>query len=359
MAEEADGVAPLHEVDDGQTPTAEEQAAGDAKILEACKGKFEEAGLSYEPEPGDGGDGRAKRTPTPATGERKPRGEGGPRQPEGKPEGLDPATLARAELAGINPSQVERLHQAGLLEEILAAADRRAIAAFERPQGGTAAGAPAAGQATAAQPAGGQPPAPTGENQRGDQAPPRQAEMPPPLADAEEEYPPEIVARDKWHQEQIAALRAELEGMQTVANRFARQQQTRFDSWLDKRFEELDSEFYGKGRIEDLPPDSPEVIRRRKVATGYIQLCGAFQLDPADCDDSYLQRAETVTFPDQAAKAHERQMQRRLRDSEGRFVSPRRPSSGRPPARKTPPVDDGGEDFPAEALQKIEDIVRR
>lgn len=241
-----------------------------------------------------------------------------------KPDDLSQALKIRAQEAGIHETLAERLHQNGLLEESLAAMDRQLIDAVAQNE---------AMQQQYQQSAQTQPPpqrqAPLQEADRnrsgGDDAPP--------ALDAED-YGEGLIARDTYHQKRIDQLEAHVAQLSQLAGGFVQQQSVQLDEWFDKTVEALDNEeLFGKGDIHSLPQKSPQWENRIKLFRAYRAVCQVHGANHLDCNEEFAQRAYPAAFHDQVYKTAQQQTVERLRDAQGKFVSPSRPSGGGPPSK--------------------------
>lgn len=246
---------------------------------------------------------------TPAEG-REAQGEGAMSKEEaGK---LSQDLLSRADAAGFGKELAERLHQGGLLEESLAAFDRKLI---EQGKPGD------------------DPKAPPGQPDPPPRTPPREGQdddqIPPPLS--EEVYEEPLVRRDAFFQKRIGELEARIEQMtQSRAGPTS--------EWFTERVGRLgNKQLFGNG---DVTEGSEQANNRAKLREGYEQLCRANGLDPAGRHSDLLDRAYPAMFPNEVFKQAQRETVDRLRDAQGRFLSSPRSSSQGPPARYSQMTED-------------------
>lgn len=202
-----------------------------------------------------------------------------------QPDALSQAAKDRASDAGISGDLAERLHQQGLLEEMLAAADRKAIQGLEKKQ-------PQDGE----------------KSDHGDGAN-DESSLDPELFDEQ------LVKRDRAVQSRIERLESMLE---KVLGGFDRQSSSQVQSWVRKSSQSL-------GELN--------AAETTELEDGYRRICEAYGVEPAICDDSMLQRAYAAIFPDKVFKKAQRDTVDRLRNAEGKFLGSKG-SSGKPPAKK-------------------------
>ena len=237
------------------------------------------------------------------------------KEPPKEPKGDEPANAAeaesaemsdelqaRAEGAGISKELAQTLHQTGHLEETLAAFDRTLIKRFSTK---------AEDQPKEAEEAKGKAP-----------------KEPPPEAKGQEElldpevYDEGLVKRDAYHKRRIDALEAQ------VAELF-QERHAAFDKRVDGMIDGLDHEdLFGKGGLA--PKDKQ--ANRDKLFKAYQGVCLAYDVDANDCDPQWAKRALAAMFPEEVFKKAQRQTVDRLRDAEGKFLSPSK-TKGAPPAK--------------------------
>ena|GEM_PF-5110662 len=222
---------------------------------------------------------------------------------EKAPEPLDAATLAHAQSIGLDEATATQFHKAGLLEETLAAADRRVLT------GNTGQRRP--------------------EDRAGQNVAPEGA--PPPLDP--EEYPEELVARDRFMQNTIASLQQQLQQVGGIAQGFQAQREKAREEWLDSQFDKLGQpEVFGKGPMRAIKPDSPEAKARMVLVQAYHRLTG----DAFANDEAGFQRGHRALFHDEIKRAEQKKVADKLRDAAGQFVSPSKGGkSPDPPPAKT------------------------
>lgn len=299
MSEESTAVT--EPVDDATVvhddPVAAEEKA-DAELVE-------KVGKLLDKTPAEDG---AKET-EPDSGEEKPSEADKPKDEE--PADLSDELKARAEGAGMAEELAQHLHQAGRLEETLAAFDRQLIERFSKDQ----------------------PEKAEEEPERREETPPRRE--PADQEDAtnldseaynkdlwDEEAREDLVKRDAYHQKRIDTLEARIEGL-------LRQQDAAFDKKMDGMIDGLgQKDLFGKG--DSITKDKQ--ASRDKLFRAYQGVCLAFDVDPSDCDPQWAKRALAAMFPDEVFKQAQRQTVDRLRDAEGKFLS-KSPSKGGPPPR--------------------------
>lgn len=253
-----------------------------------------------------------------------------------EPDELSQATKDRAAEAGLSDDLVERLHQGGLLEESLAAIDRKLIEQVGREK----------------------PAKPNDLQQRPTKEPPKEEgqsvpgenDAPTPL-DAEK-YEDDLVARDAFFQKRIEQLESQVAMMSQKADGFEKQSNDRFQQWFDKEVNGLNAELFGDG---DVAEDSNHHKNRQELCDGYERICQVHGVDPLECHVNLLQRTYPAMFSNEFFKAAQRDTVQRLRDAQGKFVNPSRPSSGGPPSqkRRTPEEANG------ELVKTVEGILNR
>ena len=230
-----------------------------------------------------------------------------------KPDESAPAELSqeiqtRAEAAGISEELAKRLHQAGQLEETIAAFDRRMI---EHVQA--------------------QPDVP---KERREQTPPPQDDQEDvPDLDSEaydkdlwdEDAHKDLVKRDAHQQRRIGALEAQLADLVQARD-------AAFDKRFDIAIDKLGHEhLFGKG------PAAPEdkQANRDTLFKAYQSMCSMYGVDPHECDPQRVQNAFAAMFPQEVFKKVQRQTLDRLKDAEGKFLSPSKSRGGPPPKGAT------------------------
>jgi hypothetical protein len=248
----------------------EELVADVAKMLDSAESEPTEQPAE---EPGE------KETPSEAE---KPKDE--------KPAEPSEDLQARAEGAGISKELAQTLHQAGHLEETLAAFDRTLIERFQSKETETT---EAKGEAPKEAP-------PKAEDQ--EDAP----ELDP------DAYDEELVKRDAYHKRRIDALETQVELLL----------QDRIDAF-EKRFESV---------LTELGYDVADQAKCQKTYKAYCGICEAYDVNPESCDEAMVKRAHAAMFPEEVFKKAQKQTVDRLRDAEGKFL-PKSQPRGAPPAK--------------------------
>jgi hypothetical protein len=242
---------------------------------------------------------------------------------------VDRQLMDRAMEAGLSEDLAQRLSQSGLLEESLAAMDRKAIArAGDKPD------KPTPAKATSTDESGG-----TSQAERsgseGDDSPSGLSDI----------FEDELRERDAYTQKRIDQLEAQL-------GRFAKVRDDQFQKWFTTKVSSIgNAELFGGDHVSG---DSDAAKNRQALCDGYESLCKASGVDPYDCNEGLLRRAYPAMFPNEVFKAAQRDTVKRLRDAQGKFLTPSN-ASGSPPAnhRKTP------EDTRREVVRKIRDVLNR
>jgi hypothetical protein len=261
---------------------------------------------------------------------------------EPKPDALSQATQARATEAGLTEDLAQRLHQSGLLEESLAAMDRMVIERFAQRQ-------PQQEDQPEVPPRRQEQTSPQQDQTRsgGNDAPPpldaEKHDVPPPLDP--EAYGEELVGREAAMQKQLAALRSQVAQLTQVAGDFVGQQvdqqAAQFDQWFDGRIAGLENEgLFGAGGLSSLKQDSPQHQNRMTLYKAYVGMCEANGIDPHNCRADLVERAFPAMFPQDVFKQAQREVVDRLRNAQGQFISPLRPSGGGPPAKSEQMTED-------------------
>jgi len=257
-----------------------------------------------------------------------------------KPVDLSQAMKDRAKEVGIPDDLAERLNQSGLLEESLAAIDRREI---DRRI--------SEGKSNDKEPTN-SPPKPPAKAEA-DNGGVDEGEMPPLDEDS---YDEALVKRDRLLQSRIKKLESQISNLTKLATDAEKRSSSIVDQWLESSLAKLgNEELFGKGTTSSLPKDGTQAQNRAKLFDGYRKICKAFGGAPEDCNEQFIRRAYSAVFFDQVFKAAQRDTVRKLRDAQGQFINPSRPGSGGPPARKrqTPEERDGA------LLKKVEGIISR
>ena len=224
------------------------------------------------------------------------------------------ALADRAKDAGIPDDLAERLHQNGLLEESLAAMDRKAIEGAVEAEDSDEGEEPAKPPKKAAK---------LGTKEPGEDEP---------VLDPELEWEDSLVARDAYLSNEIAELKAQVAQLSSLSSATARQRDDRFQDWFAEQATGLkNAELFGG---EDAADGSPQHKNRQTLCNGYERLCVASGVDPYDCHVELLRRAYPAMFSKEVFKAAQRDTVRRLRDAEGKFIHPSRASGGVPSSKK-------------------------
>lgn len=207
-----------------------------------------------------------------------------PSEPKDEKPALSNDLQSRAEKAGFTTELAEQLHQNGQLEATLAAFDKTMVERFqaEKPE---------------------------------EKEPVVEAEV-----EAEEEMPEldpdiydeEIVKRDRYHKQRIDSLESQLETL-------LQDRQDAFEGWFD-------------GALGEMGYDIKDEQKCQKTFKAYKGLCEANDVSPEKRDKALLERAHAAMYPEDVKKQHQQETVNRLRDAEGKFLSPSR-SSGEPPQR--------------------------
>lgn len=266
--------------------------------------------------------------------------EGG--QPTPKETGEIPSDLqARAQSAGFTPEQIARFQESGHLEEMLTAFDQRLLQQFAKPQQQQGFQQPQWEQPQQPQPQQPQP-FPTqqfpGQQQQqpGTYSPQQQAQVPTPL-DADV-HGSDLVARDMWHQQRVDALSQQLsqlgQQLDQAYGMIAQRESEDYAQWFDDAIDAMEiPELFGKGRLEDQPPNSAFAMNRLQASNAYTQmqmLLSQMGQRVGRFDKSVLKRAAYAQFASEIERAKGAKIGGMLRDASGRFVSPS-PGSGQVP----------------------------
>lgn len=261
----------------------EDLVAAVAKKLEGDSSK-PEAGETKQPD---------EKSEKPGKPEVTPKGESAG-DGEGEKEAFSEALQTRVKGAGLTEDLAQQLHQSGQLEETLAASDRRMIEYVQSK-----------------------------EDSKGKAKEPPKAEVKElPEADDQEVpaldpdvYDEELVKRDAYQQKRIDALEAQIQGL-------AERQSDGFDEWMD-------------GALTELGVDTSDEEKCQIIWKAYGSVCDVFGKDPATRDKAMVGIARTAMYPKDVFKQQQRQMVDRLRDSEGKLLSPSKSQGGPPPKGST------------------------
>jgi hypothetical protein len=237
-----------------------------------------------------------------------------------KADGSAPAELSqdiqdRAEAAGISEELAKRLHQAGQLEETIAAFDRAMIERVQAQSADDTEDAP-----KDREPPKRQPPPEDGQED---------APAPDPKAYDEnlwdEDTHKDLVKRDAYHKRRIDALEAQLAGL-------VQAQQAAFDKRFDEMVDGLGHrDLFGKG----ISVSKDKQTNRDTLFRAYQAVCEAYGADPNECDPEWGKRALSAMFPREVFKQAQRQTVDRLRDAEGKFLPASKAKGGPPPKAAT------------------------
>ena len=238
---------------------------------------------------------------TPAEDETKP-GEGEEEKPSEKddePSELSKKLQTRAEDVGFSEELTQTLHQSGQLEETLAAVDRTLIDRFSKTES--------------------QPKADEDSKRRDkpSQKEPKDQEDLPELDP--EIYGEEHIQRDAHQQGRIDALESQL--AEVLQGTFVE----KFDAMVDDLGH---TDLFGKGASVS----GDKQANRDTLFNAYQGLCQASGVDPKRCDPEWGDRAVSAMFTKEVIKQSQKQTVDRLRDAEGKFLSPSKPK-GAPPAK--------------------------
>jgi hypothetical protein len=206
---------------------------------------------------------------------------------EGKvetPDELSQAMKDRATEAGIPEGLVPRLLENGLLEETLAAFDRKLIEQAK-----------------------------TGSKQDG--KPDEKGKAKPDSDGGEIGLDPDEF--DERLVKAFSALQAKIDGLAKSEGGG-----DRFQKWFDGEVAKL--------KNEKLFSDAKN---RELLRDGYERICEVRGVKPDECHDDLLRRAYPAMFQDEVFKAAQRETVQRLRDAQGRFILPTK-ASGKPPGKR-------------------------
>lgn len=243
-----------------------------------------------------------------------------------KPAEMSQALKDRARDAGIFEELAESLHSSGVLEEVLASMDRKAIDTTDKDE------KPKEETKAKVEP---ETPADTGD----------------PTLDPDE-FDPRLVKRDAFLQKQIADLKAQVAELTALSSTTTQQRDDRFQSWFTEQVSGIDNAtLFGKDSFEE---NSPEHKNRQALCDGYERLCVASGIDPYSLNAELLKRAYPAMFPKEVFKAAQRDTVKRLRDAEGKFVHQAR--SGAPPAK---PKQVTPEEAHAKLVKQVEGILNK
>ncbi len=230
-----------------------------------------------------------------------------------KPKDDEPAELSdelqvRAEGAGLSTEFAQRLHQTGQLEETLAAFDRAMIERFQSKKTDDSGKAREPDRR---------------EQGKALEKPPQKAEDQEGEADLDPEvYDEGLVKRDAYHKGRIDALESQVAEL-------VQERRSAFDERFDAMVDDLGHKgLFGKGA--SVPKDKQ--ANRDKLFPAYRAVCQAYDVDPNKCDPEWGKRALAAMFPKEVFKQTQKQTFDRLKDAQGKFLSPSRPGRA-PPAR--------------------------
>ena len=274
------------------------------------------------------------------TDEKKPSGVDDPNShAEGtevvKPDEFNQATKDRANAAGIPEELALRLHQSGLLDESLAAFDRRAIESASKDSKPKATEPPEAKAKAETKPT----------DRNGEEG------VLPPLDP--DQFDEVLVKRDAFYQKQIAELKNQVAALSQSTESVAKQRDDQFQRWFVKEVSGLkNTNLFGNG---DAVEDGTQRTNRQTLCDGYERICIAHGVDPYDCNPEMLHRAYPAMFPKEVFKAAQRDTVERLRNAEGKFVNSTRSSGSVPSSSKRKTQ----EEVDAEMLRKVEGIMKK
>ena len=274
----------------------------------------------------------------------EPKEKSKPAEDSTTPDEITQELLDRATFVGFDEDYSKRLHEAGLLEESLVAFAGRLIDSV-KPEENPAATADDKGAKI--------PPLPNQQQtETGNAGDPK---APPPLdADVYDEL---LAQRDKYHEDRINQLEAQIAQMQMITGDVVQQKGKQFEGWFDQQIDGLGNEdLFGKGSINDLAADSEQYKHRQKLFHGYARACIAQGIDPQKMEPNAFALAYPFIFKNDVIKTTQRKTIDRIRDAQGRFMNPTRTSSGGPPA-KSQQVSE--EEAYLEDLEKVKDIFAR
>lgn len=244
-----------------------------------------------------------------------------------KPAEMSQALKDRARDAGIFEELAESLNSSGLLEEILASMDRKAIDTTNKDEDPKEEPKAAKAESKASED--------TGE----------------PTLDPEE-FDARLVKRDAFLQKQIAELKAQVAELSVVASAATTQRDDTFQRWFSEEVSKIgNATLFGKDAIEE---NSPEHKNRQALCDGYERLCVASGIDPYSNNAELLKRAYPAMFPKEVFKAVQRETVKRLRDAEGKFVHQAR--SGSPPSIQKTVTP---EEAQAKLVKAVEGILKK
>jgi len=193
---------------------------------------------------------------------------------------------SRAKQAGLSEDVAQQLHQSGQLREIITAFNTKLVEYVQSKEESK------------------------DEGQREQAPPPKDQEMPALDPDV---YDEAIIKRDAWQTKRIDALEAQLQELLQERQ----QGGPEFDQWVDESITKLGGN----------PKDEEDCQRVFRV---YGNLCQAFGIDPAKQVFDVMDQAYDVVHPEKLA----RKTVNRLRDSQGKFMSPTpSKSAGAPPLK--------------------------
>lgn len=249
---------------------------------------------------------------TPAEGETKPdKGESSPSEgeeekPSEEDDELSEKLQTRAGEVGISEELAQTLHQSGQLEETLAAFDRTLIDRFSQTEN--------------------QPKADEDSKRRESLSRDKPSRKEPKDQELEDvpELDPEIhgeehIQRDAYQTRRIDALEAQL--AEVLQGTFVE----KFDAMVDGLGH---TDLFGKGA--SVSGDKRD--NRDTLFKAYEGLCLASNADPKRCDPEWAERAVSAMFTKHVIKQAQKQTVDRLRNAEGKFLSPSK-SKGAPPAK--------------------------
>ena len=196
----------------------------------------------------------------------------------------------RAKESGLSEDLAERLHQAGQLEETIAAFDRRMI---EQVQAKTVKDEPVK-------------PEPKAEVKEE----PQTDDSDVPALDPEV-YDEQLVKRDAYQTKRIDQLESQLQSL-------LQERQRGLDTWFDSV-------------LSELGVDTNDDEKCQTVFSAYGAICEAMGTDPTSCNKKMAERAYAAMYPQEVIKANQRQTLDRLRDAQGRFLSKTKSRGGPPP----------------------------
>lgn len=201
---------------------------------------------------------------------------------------------SRAQRAGLSDEMAQQLHQSGQLREIITAMNTKLNEYVQSKN--------------------------TEEDKGQREEEPQPKDQEPPDLDPDV-FPEEYIQRDAYFKQRIGELEA-------MFNRFVQAQEQggpEFDNWVDESITKLGGN----------PKDEDDCQQIFKV---YENLCQAFGIDPKSQAFDVMDQAYDVVHPEKMA----RKTVDRLRDSEGKFISPKSASKGGPPPK--PPTEEEAHD---------------